>query len=130
MGRPPKPRNAPQQLHELYSGRESRRRHYIAEWMERRHIVSQTELADAISADKSLVSRWLDPEKPTTPSKLYVDRLNAFFGGEGDPVDIFRHPDDDWFRQFFKDREMDEIDRMKAMLEAGFPRQARSSKGH
>jgi hypothetical protein len=98
--------------------------------MERRHIVSQTELADAVSADKSLVSRWLDPDKPTTPSKLYVDRLNAFFGGEGDPVDIFRHPDDDWFRQFFKDRAMDEIDRMKAMLEAGFPRQTRSSKGH
>jgi hypothetical protein len=97
--------------------------------MERRQVESQTELAEAVSADKSLVSRWLDNEKPTTPSKLYVDRLNAFFGGEGDPVDIFRHPDDDWFRQFFKDRELDEIDRMKAMLEAGFPRRAGSRQG-
>lgn len=90
--------------------------------MDRKGVRSQTELAEAVDADKSLVSRWLDPDKPTTPSKLYSTRLNAFFGGAGRPVDIFRHPDDDWARQFFEGRDLDEIDRMKAMLEAGFPR--------
>ena len=92
--------------------------------MERRQVESQTDLAAAVGADKSLVSRWLDDVKPAQPSSLYISRLNAFFGGEGDPVDIFRHPDDDWLRRWFEGRSIDEINRMKAMLEAGFPRKS------
>ena len=35
--------------------------------------------------------------------------------------DHFRHPDEDWLVRFFHDRTSDEIERMKRMLEAGFP---------
>jgi hypothetical protein len=81
--------------------------------MEHRGMTSQVELAEAIGADKSMVSRWLDSVKPTTPSFAYVGRLNALFGGEGDPVDIFRHPRDDWMARFLQERSEEEFRRIQ-----------------
>lgn len=39
-----------------------------------------------------------------------------------DAASLLRHPDDDWFAEFFSGRSRDEIHRMKLMLEAAFPR--------
>ena len=86
-----------------------------------RRQVKPAELAREIGVDKSLVSRWLDEEKPTTPGKEWQVKLGAFFGGGADPIDVFRHPDDDWFSRFFQGRSRDELDRMKQLLEAAFP---------
>lgn len=111
----------PKAITEIYPSRQPRRHHYLREWMERRQV-RQAELSREIGVDKSLISRWLDDVKPTTPSKEWQDKLGAFFGGDGDPVDIFRHPDDDWIARFFQGRTSDEINRMKLMLEAAFPK--------
>ncbi|MCK1459136.1 helix-turn-helix transcriptional regulator [Bradyrhizobium sp. 2] len=70
--------------------------------MERRHIETQAELAEAIGADKSVISRWLDESNPATPGKEWQVKLGAFFGDEEDPVDVFRHPDDDWFSKMVR----------------------------
>lgn len=113
----------PHGLEQIYARRQPRRPHYLREWMEHRGIESQAELAEAIEADKSVISRWLDEDHPTTPGTDWQKKLAAFFGGEGDPVDIFRHPLDDWFVRFFEDKTLDQIERGKRLLEAAFPRE-------
>jgi hypothetical protein len=115
---------APAQLDTIYPNRQPRRPHHIREWMEHRQIESQAELAKAIDADKSLVSRWLDEDKPTTPGADWQRTLNAYFGGDGDPVDIFKHPMDDWFVKFFRDKSQAQIERGKKLLEAAFDEDA------
>lgn len=103
----------------IYAGRQPRRPHYVAEWMERRHITTQVELAEAIGADKSVISRWLDETKPTTPSREWQAKLGAFFAGdEADPVDIFCHPDDDWFARMVRSNTEDRIKTAIRILEA------------
>ncbi|MGN1287750.1 MAG: helix-turn-helix domain-containing protein [Bradyrhizobium sp.] len=103
----------------IYAGRQPRRPHYVAEWMERRHITTQVELAEAIGADKSVISRWLDENNPATPGREWQAKLGAFFaGGEDDPVDIFRHPDDDWFARMVRNNTEDRIKTAIQILEA------------
>lgn len=93
----------------------------MAEWMERRQI-TQAELHRATGADKGQISRWL---QGAAPSQEWHDKLREFFqaGREG----IFRHPDDDWLSRFFEGRQRDEIERIKATLEAAFPRKKAAS---
>jgi hypothetical protein len=119
-----KPRSpAPQPLDTIYATRQGRRPHFLAEWMEHRGIKSQAELAKEIDADKSQISRWLDGDKPSTPSPGWAAKLNAFFGGGGDPVDIFRHPMDDWMAKFLQSRKLTpkDLERGRRMLETMFP---------
>jgi hypothetical protein len=66
--------------------------------------------------DKGLVSRWFNG---STPSVKYQEALAGLFGTKREG--IFRHPDEDWLASFFAGRRGDEINRIKATLEAAFP---------
>lgn len=79
--------------------------------------MSQADLARELDADKSVVSRWFNG---TTPGLDWQERLAALFHCE--PEALFRHPDDDWVARFFRNRSRDELERMKKLLEAAFPR--------
>lgn len=86
-----------------------------------RHGVTRGQLIDRLEVDKSLLSRWLDEDRPSTPSPEWAGKLGEFFGAGGDPVDIFADPDVDWLSRFLRGRHPEEIDRMKALLMAAFP---------
>lgn len=101
---------------QIHKNRQPRRPHFIPEWAAARNL-TQADLAAELNADKSVVSRWFNG---TTPGLEWQAKLAALFHCE--PEALFRHPDDDWFARFFRDRQRDEIDRMKTMLEAAFPR--------
>jgi transcriptional regulator with XRE-family HTH domain len=96
--------------------KQANRPHYIKEWAEHRALESQADLAKEIGADKSLVSRWYGG---ATPSQEWQDKLAAALHCERES--LFRHPDDDWLSRFFKDRDRDEVERIKQMLEIAFP---------
>jgi len=101
----------------IHKGKQPRRPHFIQEWAEARGFVKPIDLANEIGADKSVVSRWYNG---TTPGEEWQQRLAAAFNCE--PESLFRHPDDDWLVRFFRDRSIEELKRMKQMLEAAFPR--------
>lgn len=113
-----KPRNVP--VEQIYARRQPRRPHYLGRLMER-YGVSRGDLIETLEIDKSQLSRWLDEKRPQTPSPHWAEKLGEYFGQGGDPVDIFADPDMDWMARFLQGRSRDEVDRMKAMLEAAFP---------
>jgi transcriptional regulator with XRE-family HTH domain len=96
--------------------RQPDRPHFIREWAEASRL-TPNELAEAVKADKSVISRWYSG---TAPSKKYQERLAAIFGCERDA--LFRHPSEDWLVQFLRGRSAQEIERIKATLNAAFPR--------
>lgn len=100
----------------IHKSKQPRRPHFIPEWAEARGL-SQSDLARELDADKSVVSRWFNG---TTPGVEWQEKLAALFHCEPDA--IFRHPDDNWLSKFFRDRSRDELERMKTMLEAAFPK--------
>jgi len=101
---------------EIYKGKQPRRPHFVQDWAELRGYKKAVDLAKALDADKSLVSRWYSG---STPNEEYQGKLAALFHCERES--IFRHPDDDWVAKFFRDRTDQEIARIKMMLEAAFP---------
>lgn len=105
----------------IHKSKQPNRPHFIQEWAEKRNL-TQTDLARELDADKSVISRWYSG---TTPSVDYQEKLAALFGCE-DRESIFRHPDDDWITRFFRDRSIEEIQRMKQMLEAAFPKKKKA----
>jgi plasmid maintenance system antidote protein VapI len=110
-------------LAEIYAKRQARRPHYLAALMAR-HNVSRGKLVEDLDVDKSQLSRWLDEEKPATPSPTWAQRLGRYFAAGPDPedfVDIFADPDMQRFQKMTRGRSPDEIDRMLATLEAAFP---------
>jgi transcriptional regulator with XRE-family HTH domain len=98
----------------IHRSKQPHRPHFIPEWAERRGL-RQTDIVDEIGADKSLVSRWFGG---ATPTEDYQEKLGELFGcgREG----IFRHPDDDWLTQFFRNRSIEDVKKAKNMLEAVF----------
>lgn len=107
---------------QIHKGKQPNRPHFIREWAEHRGYLKQADLASALGADKSVVSRWY---KGTSPTEDWQKRLAALFHCE--PESLFRHPDDDWFTKFFRNRQRDELDRMRKMLEAAFPQSRKSA---
>lgn len=105
----------------LTRGSSPRRPHFIPEWAERRGYETQAGLAEALSADKSVVSRWYSG---TSPSEQWQKKLAALFHCEREA--LFRHPDDDWMARFFRDRDDHEMQRIKQMLEAAFPKSSKT----
>lgn len=103
---------------QIHRTKQPRRPHHIVDWAERRGL-NQTEIAEQLGADKSVVSRWF---AGTSPSVDYQERLAALFHIE--PEALFRHPDDDWIAKFLKGRSADEVERIKSTLETAFPRKA------
>lgn len=108
----------------IHKGKQPRRPHFIPDWAEARGYTSQVELAEALGADKSVVSRWYNG---ASPGEDWQQKLAALFSCE--PESLFRHPEDDWMARFFRDRSMDELKRMKQMLEAAFPREPSKKTG-
>ncbi|AGA64889.1 hypothetical protein B488_08970 [Liberibacter crescens BT-1] len=92
------------------------RPHHIRDWAERNGYYSQADLANALNADKSVVSRWY---KDSSPTIKWQKKLAEFF--KCDKEALFRHPDDDWFSNFIEGRTKEEIERIKTMLQAAFP---------
>jgi transcriptional regulator with XRE-family HTH domain len=99
----------------IHANKQPRRPHYIAEWAAK-YGLRQKDLVKELGADKSTVSRWY---RGASPSEDWQAKLSALFHCE--PESLFRHPDDDWMSRFLKGRSQEEIERMKAMLEAAFP---------
>ncbi|QAY96679.1 XRE family transcriptional regulator [Methylovirgula ligni] len=93
------------------------RPHFIKEWASKKGFETPTALAKVIGADKSTVSRWFKGE--SSPAEDMQERLAVLF--DCDRESLFRHPDEAWLVNFFAGRDQEEIDRMKAMLEAAFP---------
>lgn len=100
----------------IHRGKQPRRPHFVPEWAETRRYLTQIELANALEADKSVISRWYNG---STPSLDWQEKLAALFEIEREA--LFRHPDDDWIATFFRNRSKDERERMKHMLELAFP---------
>lgn len=102
---------------QIHRGKQPRRPHFIKEWAELRGYDTQAELVEALNVDKGTVSRWY---AGASPGEEWQEKLRALFNIE-DETGVFRSPDDDWLVRFFKDRQPEEIDRIKQTLEAAFP---------
>lgn len=101
----------------IHKGKQPRRPHYVQEWAEHRGFIRPVDLATALEVDKSVVSRWYNG---STPNEESQEKLSDLF--QCDREALFRHPDDDWIAKFFRDRSRDELERMRTMLQAAFPR--------
>jgi hypothetical protein len=102
---------------QIHKGKTPRRKHYIPEWAEVRHLI-QADFVRDLGADKGTVSRWFDGN---TPRDEYLDRLVAYLKLESRDA-IFRHPDDDWMASFLRGRDREEVERIKQSLELHFPK--------
>lgn len=105
-------------VEKIHASKQPRRPHYIEEWAMRRNLKA-IDLAREIGADRGLVSRWY---AGGSPGVEWQEKLAAFFDIE--PESLFRNPDEDWLKRFFDGRKKDEIERIKATLEAAFPKAA------
>ncbi|WEX10325.1 helix-turn-helix transcriptional regulator [Chelativorans sp. AA-79] len=100
----------------IHADKEPVRIHFIPEWAEHRNM-RKADVAREIGADKGLVTRWFQGK---LPSDAYLEKLAALFGTTVDG--LFRHPDEDWLTQFFRDRNEEERERARRILETAFPR--------
>lgn len=75
---------------------------------------------DLPRVDKSQVYRW---QKGQMPQPAMQRRVAEALGLD-DPADLLRSPLDDWFARFLRGRSQDELQRIKTILEASFPRRS------
>jgi transcriptional regulator with XRE-family HTH domain len=92
------------------------RLHYIPEWAELRRI-TQAEIARELGVDKSAVSRWFKGALPLEKHILAISEVLAV-----EPNDLFHDPHEDWMSRFLRERSREEQERIKATLEAAFPK--------
>lgn len=92
------------------------RLHFIPEWAAARQM-SQADIVRGTDIDKGTVSRWFGG---AIPRDEHLEVLCQFFGLD-EPRDLFRHPDEDWMMQLLRSRAPEELERMRATLEAAFP---------
>jgi len=74
--------------------------------------------------DKSQVYRWLAGQLPHRETQLRIAAALELINpetGEPDPERLMTHPAHDWIARKFKDRSMDEFERLKTLVEAAFP---------
>ncbi len=93
------------------------RLHFIPEWAEKRGY-TQADIVRGTGVDKANVSRWFGG---SVPRDEHIEAVTKFLGLE-DPRDLFRHPEDDWFARFVRDRGEEERERIRRTLEAAFPK--------
>jgi transcriptional regulator with XRE-family HTH domain len=98
------------------ANKQPRRPHFIPEWAQEKGV-SQKDLALAIGADPSNVSRWFSG---TCPSQDWQIRLAVFFNVEIDA--LFRHPDEEWLINFLRGRKKVDVERIKQTMEVAFPK--------
>lgn len=92
------------------------RRHYIAEWSEKRGV-KQADIVREIGADKGSVSRWF--VAGIIPTEKYLKPLADFLQVD-EVVDLFRHPDDDWLAKMFRDKTEEQKEAAIQMLKIFF----------
>jgi hypothetical protein len=112
------------------------RRHFLREWLEARDM-EPTDLVRVLNEpedmetpiDKSQVYRWIKGQLPhgqtLTRIAAALELLN-FETGEPDPELLLAHPSQDWIARKFKDRDHQEYERMKQMLDLAFPDRTRN----
>lgn len=106
----------------IYAKRQPKRPHYLAKLMERKDV-DRAGLIEDLGVDKSLVSRWLDEDNPSTPGDVWAKKLGRYFAAgpdDEDFVDIFTDPAVARFQRLTLGRSEDEIDRIFATIEAAF----------
>jgi len=94
----------------------SKRRHFIAEWAELRGK-RQTDIVRDLGIEKSTVYRWF--AEGVIPSEKHLVPLAAYLAVE-EPVRLFKHPDDDWLSQMFRDKTDEQREKAVAMLKLFF----------
>lgn len=119
----------------IHQNKQPIRRHFIAEWMEEKDI-SPVELLELLNdpdrsseypeIDKSQVYRWL---KGQLPQPAMQKRIAAALGFDDDPGALLRPPEMDWISEFFKERSLDELQKIRTVLETAFPRVASGGSG-
>ncbi|MAU20648.1 MAG: hypothetical protein CMH13_08960 [Martelella sp.] len=119
----------------IHKDKQPIRRHYIAEWLEARDMSPMELLAklndperpmDLAEVDKSQVYRWL---KGQLPHPAMQARIAGALDLEDDPSRLLRSPDIDWMTHFFEGRSREEVERIRATLEAAFPKQKDGTSG-
>lgn len=98
--------------------------HFISEWAEKRGL-RQRDVVSELGIDKGLVSKWFN--KGVLPGPDYLERLAALF--ETDVHGLFRHPDDDWLAQFFRDKTEEQKEKAIQMLKIMFEPQKDGTNG-
>lgn len=93
------------------------RLHRINEWAEVRRM-SQADLVRETGIEKSTVSRWF---RGAIPREDHLKTLCGVFQVD-EPSDLFMHPLNDWMARLLKGRSTDEMERIRVMLEAAFPK--------
>lgn len=100
----------------IHAGKTPHRIHFIAEWAEKRGIKA-ARISERTEVDKGTVSKWFGGQLPSEKNLLKVAAAL-----DVEPNDLFRHPDDDWLARFLQGRQEEERERIRATLEAAFPR--------
>jgi transcriptional regulator with XRE-family HTH domain len=100
----------------IHTDKAEARVHFIAEWLEHRGL-SQADIVREIGVNKGTVSKWCSG---ALPGEDNLRTLAAFL--EVEPVELFRHPQDDWITRFFMNRSTEQLKQMVATLNAAFPR--------
>lgn len=103
----------------IHEGKTPQRIHYLTEWAERRGM-TQADIVRLLGVNKGTVSKWFGGALPQESNILALAEIFAI-----EPTQLFRHPDDDWLAQLFRDRSEEERRRMIATIEAAFPRSDR-----
>ena len=96
--------------------------HFIPAWANALGM-SQADIVKATGADKGSVSKWFNG---STPFPKWQKELARIFGTT--PEGLFRHPDEMWMAGFLSERPKAEVDRIKATLEAAFPKKPQGTR--
>lgn len=113
-------------LTRIHQNKQPIRRHFLNEWLAAKGL-KPADLVDLLNdpdrpmdleeIGKSQVYRWLSGQLPQPATQLRVADVLGI-----EPEALLRHPDDDWVAKFMKDRDAEEIQRIKNTLENAFPK--------
>jgi len=104
----------------IYAGRQPTRPHYLAALLRAKNVTRAT-LIEELGIDKSLVSRWLDEDRPTTPGRHWQKELGRYLASDPDDfVDIFTDPNVSRFQRLTRGLSAEQVDQMLSSLEAAF----------
>lgn len=101
-------------IDKIHGNKTPQRIHFIPEWAEKRGL-KQADIARELDVEKGLVSKWF---RGTLPKFDYLERLSSLLAT--DVSGLFRHPDDDWLSQFFKDKTEEQKEQAIDMLKLFF----------
>lgn len=87
-----------EKISKIHTRSAGHRIHYLPEWMEKRGI-RQVDIVKTLDVSKSNVSKWVAGSVMPEPKRLIAlaELLKL-----DDVAALFRHPDDDWLRNIFK----------------------------